>query len=92
MLDCPIHGFAPTLMYSADLLEPQADGTLPEVVIVEVGDFVSEMNFFRFNVSPAFAATLPIKNGCIPFDLEATEIMDRLEEICSFRNFLCLSG
>ena len=30
------------------------------------------MNFFRFNVSPAEAAKLPIVNGCIPFDVEHT--------------------
>jgi len=84
MLNCRKHGPAPSLIYSPDLLEVQADGTLPEVVVVEVGDQVTEMNFFRFNVSPAEAAKLPIVNGCIPFDLDAAEIMDRLPEMCGF--------
>jgi hypothetical protein len=84
MLDCPRHGFAPSLIYSSDLLELQPDGTVPDVIVVEVGEYVTEHNFFRFNVSPAEAAKLPVKDGCIPFDLDACEIMDGLQEMCGF--------
>jgi hypothetical protein len=59
------------------------NGKLPEAIIVELGDTVSEGNFFRFNVSPAEAAKLPIVNGCIPFDVESTYILDSMPEMCS---------
>src|SRR5687767_9042032 len=84
MLGCRIHGFAPTCNYSQDLLELQADGTLPGIVVVEVKDTREEEAFFRFNVSPAVAATLTIVDGRIPFDFNAAEIMDGLETMCGF--------
>ena len=84
MLNCPIHGFAPTYIVSRALLELQPDGTLPDIVTVELGDHVSEMNFFRFNITPAEAAQLPIKDGCIPFDVEGCEIMERYPDMCGF--------
>ncbi len=84
MMNCPVHGFAPRCITSPDLLDLRSDGTLPEVIVVEVGEYVTEMNFFRFNVSPEIAATLPIVNGCIPFDVDACETMDRFPDMCGF--------
>lgn len=82
MLSCRIHGFAPTCAYSPTLLVLREDGTLPDIVIVEIKDCAEEEAFFRFNVSAEEAALLPIKNGCIPFDLDATDILDRLPKMC----------
>jgi hypothetical protein len=84
MLDCPIHGFAPTCIFSRALLELQADCTLPEIVVVEVKDSSEEEAFFRFNVTPAEAAKLPIVDGRIPFDFNASQIMDALPTMCGF--------
>lgn len=84
MLNCPIHGFAPTCSYSPALLDLQEGGTLPEIVVVEVKDSPQEEAFFRFNISPNEAKELPIVNGCIPFDLDAADILDRLPVMCGF--------
>ena len=82
MLKCPTHGVAPKFIFSQDLLELQADGTLPVVIIVEVKDTPEEEAFFRFNVSPKEAAKYPIVNNTIPFDENAADIMDGLQEMC----------
>jgi hypothetical protein len=82
LVDCPTHGMSGVILFSSDLLSLRADGTLPESILVEVGETVSEMNFFRFNVSPGRAESIPNVNGCIPFDLEACEILDTLEDMC----------
>ena len=83
MMLCPIHGFAGVCSYSPALLEPQADGTLRDIVVVEIKDTAEEEAFFRINVTPEEAAALPIVDGRIPFDLEAAAILDRLAEGCS---------
>ena len=82
MMHCPIHGPAGVCMYSPALLVPRADGTLPDIAIVEVKDTAEEEAFFRFNVAPEEAARLPVVDGRIPFDLEAADIMDGLSEGC----------
>jgi hypothetical protein len=79
---CPIHGPAGYCIYSPALLELLVDGTLPEIVTVEVKDTAEEEAFFRFNVTPTEAAALPIVDGRIPFDLEAMAIMERLNHGC----------
>ena len=83
MMDCPVHGFAGTCIYSPALLQPRADGNLPEVVVIEIKDTPQEEAFFRINVTPEEAAALPVVDGRIPFDLDAAELMDRLSESCS---------
>ena len=82
LVDCPVHGPAGYCIYSSVLLEPGPDGTLPDIVTVEVKDTAEEEAFFRFNVSPEEAAALPLVDGRIPFDLEAAEIMDKLSHGC----------
>ncbi len=83
MMNCPIHGFTGSCIYSLATIQPRADGTLPEVVIIEIKDTAEEEAFFRINVTPEEAAALPAVDGRIPFDLEAAELMDRLSEGCS---------
>lgn len=83
MMDCPVHGFSGTCIYSPALLQPRADGTLPKIVVIEVKDTAAEEAFFRVNVTPEEAAALPVVDGRIPFDLEAADLMDRLSEGCS---------
>lgn len=82
MMDCPVHGFSGTCIHSPALLVPRADGAVPDTVTVEVKDTAEEEAFFRFNVTPEEAASLPSVDGRIPFDFEATEIMDRLSHGC----------
>jgi hypothetical protein len=84
MMDCPVHGFAGTCIYSPALLELRADGTVPEVVTIELKDTAAEEAFFRINVTPEEAAALPVVDGRIPFDLNSCEVMDRLPEMCGF--------
>jgi hypothetical protein len=84
MMNCPIHGFAGVCICSPALLELRADGTLPDVVTVEVKDAAEEEAFFRFNVSQEEAAKLPVVDGRIPFDLDAADIIDGLPSMCGF--------
>jgi hypothetical protein len=83
MMHCPVHGFSGVCIYSPALLQMRADGTFPEVVIIEIKDRPEEEAFFRINVTPEEAAELPVVDGRIPFDLDSAEIMDRLIESCS---------
>ncbi len=82
MMNCPVHGFAGVCSYSPALLQPRADGTLPDIVIIELKDTPEEIAFFRINITPEEAATLPVVDGRIPFDLDAADILDRLSESC----------
>ena len=84
MMNCPVHGFAGICIYSPALLALRADGTLPDVVIIELKDTAEEEAFFRINVTPEEAAALPVVDGRIPFDLDSCEVMDRLPEMCGF--------
>jgi hypothetical protein len=83
MMHCPVLGPAGVCIYSPALLRPRADGTLPEVVVIEIKDTAEEEAFFRVNVTPEEAAALPVVGGRIPFDLGAADLMDRLSESCS---------
>jgi hypothetical protein len=65
------------------LLVPRADGTLPEVVVIEIKDAAEEEAFFRVNVTPEEAAALPVVDGRIPYDMDAADLLDRLSESCS---------
>lgn len=84
MMDCPIHGFAGTCVYSPALLERRSDGTIPDIVTIELKDTPEEEAFFRINVTPEEAAALPVIDGRIPFDLDSCEVMDRLPAMCGF--------
>jgi hypothetical protein len=69
-------------MHSADLLELQADGSLPDVIIVEIVDDVTGVPWFRFNLSPAEAAKYPIVNNTLPLNIEWCNILDELKQMC----------
>lgn len=81
---CPVHGPAGCCVYSPALLERRADGTIPDIVTIELKDSADEEAFFRINVAPEEAAELPVVDSRIPFDLEAMEVMRRLPEMCGF--------
>ena len=84
MMDCPIHGFAGVCNYSPAILELRADGTVPDIVTIELKDAAEDEAFFRINVTPEEAAALPVVAGRIPFDLDSCEVMDRLPAMCGF--------
>jgi hypothetical protein len=77
MLDCPVHGFAGSLLYSSDLLEVQPDGKLPEILTIEV-----KGGFFYLNLSPKAVASYAIQSNPIPFDDAACDLIDELPEMC----------
>src|SRR5262245_52525901 len=83
-VECPIHGSAGVCIHSPALLALQPDGTLPDMITVEVKDDPEEIAFFRFNVSPGEAADLSIMNNRIPFDGKAIEVMRGLQHMCCF--------
>ena len=82
LVPCAVHGPTGYCIYSAALLEPREDGTLPDIVTVEVKDTAEEVAFFRFSVTPEEAAVLPVVDGCIPFDLAAMNLMRGLSHGC----------
>ena len=82
MMNCPVHGFAGVCCYSPALFQPRADGTLPDIVIIEIKDTPEEIAFFRISVTPEEAAALLVVAGRISFDLDAAELLDRLSEAC----------
>lgn len=84
MMDCPIHGFAGTCIYSPATLELRADGTVPDIVTIELKNTAEEEAFFRINVTPEEAAALPVVDGRIPFNIDSCDVMDRLPEMCGF--------
>ena len=83
MMHCPVHGLSGTCAYSAALLLPKADGTLPEIVVIDIKNSAEEEAFFRINVTPEEAAALPVVDGRIPFDLDAADLIDKLPTTCS---------
>lgn len=84
LVECPIHGSAGVCIFSRDLLEAQDDGSLPEILTIEVKDSPHEEAFFRFNLSPKEAAKYKIMSSTIPFDIASCEIMEELESMCGF--------
>lgn len=84
IMECAIHGSVGICMYSADLLELQPDGMLPEITTVEVKDEPDEIAFFRLNMSPKEAEKYPIVNNSIPFDELACTIIRGLSQMCGF--------
>lgn len=84
LMVCPVHGYAGVCIYSPALLPQRADGTVPDIVTVELKDSAEEEAFFRINVAPEEAAELPVVDGRIPFDLDSCEVMERLPQMCLF--------
>lgn len=84
LIQCSSHGFAGVCIYSPAVLERRADGTVPDIVTIELKDSTDEEAFFRINITPEEAALLPVVEGRIPFDLASCEVMQRLPQMCGF--------
>ena len=79
---CPIHGLSGVCIYSPSLLTLRDDGTLPDIVSVEIKDRPDQIAFFAINITAEEAKSYPIVNGYLPFDYDTYEIMERLPEMC----------
>ena len=82
LVKCPIHGPSGVCIFSQQLLTVQEDGTLPNIITVEVKDSPDDIAFFRFNISPQEMEKYSVVNGSIPFDLKAFEIMRDFSQMC----------
>ncbi len=82
VIECSHHGMTGVYIYSDALLRLREDGSCPDLVTVEIKDAPEHEAFFRFNVTEEESKSLPIREGRMPFDMEAFDVMERLTEGC----------
>lgn len=83
LFTCSVHGgYVPGIIYSPRLLERRADGTVPEIVPVQVIDDGDV--FFAFITTPEEAEKFPVIDGSIPFEAEPCWRMASYPSTCVF--------